>query len=117
MTSPVSGELELRPDRSVRVHISPDEPVFAGHYPGRPVFPGMCLVEYVRLGALRTAPEPDLELAGLESVRFRSPVLPGDDLTITMDWTRDERSWCCAARASTGRGVAANLRLRFRHVS
>lgn len=112
--SPVIGEIELLPDGAVRVHISPDEPVFAGHYPDAPVFPGLCLVEYVRLGALRTAPVPDLMLAALESARFRAPVLPGDDVTITLDWSRDEASWHCSARASTARGAAANVRLRFR---
>ncbi|MFC0429208.1 3-hydroxyacyl-ACP dehydratase FabZ family protein [Kutzneria buriramensis] len=112
--SPVIGQLQVVSGDTVRVPISPDEPVFAGHYPDSPIFPGMCLVEYARLGALLLAPEAGLELAALESARFRAPVLPGDELTITVSWRRDGQRWRCSAHASTGRGAVATVRLRLR---
>ena len=40
-----------------QVTVDPAEPVLAGHYPGFPIFPGVCLVEQVRLAALAVLPE------------------------------------------------------------
>lgn len=100
------------------VLIDPAERVFAGHYPGFPIFPGVCVVEYVQRGALATLPEPAgpgrrWTLAAVESCRFLSPVLPGDRLTTELSWSRDGGAWRCRALSATGRGRAAALRLRF----
>ncbi|KJK59491.1 3-hydroxyacyl-ACP dehydratase FabZ family protein [Saccharothrix sp. ST-888] len=98
---------------AVEVTVEPGEQVFPGHYPGFPIFPGVCVVEYVHLGALATAPAPGLRLEAIESTRFLSPVFPGDRLVVELDWQRKGGSWRCKATAGTGRGRAAAVRLRF----
>jgi 3-hydroxyacyl-[acyl-carrier-protein] dehydratase len=85
------------------VEIDADDPVFAGHYPGFPILPGVCLVEYVRL--LDGRP-----LVAIESCRFLAPVFPGDELAIECHWPSPG---LCRATVATGRGVAARIRLRF----
>jgi 3-hydroxyacyl-[acyl-carrier-protein] dehydratase len=102
----------------VAVTIDPGEPVFAGHYPDFPIFPGVCVVECVHRGAVATAPGGErLDLAAMESVRFTGAVHPGDDIEITMRWRRADTSWICSARVQGPRAAAAQVRLRYRTLS
>ncbi len=73
-----------------RKNVTVDEPFFAGHFPGRPVMPGVLICEALaQAGALlayrsRNGVEPGrmLLLTGLERGRFRRPVVPGDQLEL-----------------------------------
>ncbi|MDW6062485.1 hypothetical protein SAZ11_36230 [Streptomyces sp. FXJ1.4098] len=124
---PVDGTIEVvdpgapggRPART-RVLIDATERVFAGHFPGFPVFPGVCVVEYAHRGALATLPEPGEHwtLAAVESSRFTSPVFPGDLLSCAITWSRETGpraagEWRCRVAVSTGRGPVALVRLRY----
>ncbi|MER6808862.1 hypothetical protein ABT299_06255 [Spirillospora sp. NPDC000708] len=100
---PVAGETRAS------VTVDPAETVFAGHYPGQPILPGVCVVEYVRLA---TAP-PGWRLADIESSRFLRPVLPADRLTIEWTWSDEGPDRRCSATVSTERGVTARVRIRF----
>ena len=97
------------------VSIDPAEPVFAGHYPGFPVFPGVCLVELVRLAAFACLPETAVgwRLAAVESCRFLRPVRPGGRLTIDAEWTAGGEGRCCSTVLTDERGVVARIRLRL----
>ncbi|WP_326829905.1 hypothetical protein OIE13_09870 [Streptosporangium sp. NBC_01810] len=77
--SPVTGQIHLLSGNEVAITISPDEPVFAGHYPGFPIFPGMCVVEVVHRGALLTAPAE----AG-ETVIFEGECVVRGELVFTV---------------------------------
>ncbi|WP_432037678.1 3-hydroxyacyl-ACP dehydratase FabZ family protein [Streptomyces cucumeris] len=96
-----------------RVDIDAAEPVFAGHYPDFPIFPGVCVVECAHRAALATAPEP-VALAAVDSARFGGAVHPGDTLDLKLTWRRRDDGWRCAATAVTPRGDAASVRLRYR---
>jgi len=70
---------------------SPDEAFYKGHYPGAPITPGVLLCESVfQAGALylarslagQGAPKGLPLLVKISDVRFRSPVYPGDTVTI-----------------------------------
>lgn len=96
----------------VRRTVPVDHPSFAGHFPGRPILPGVLLLAEV-MEALRTL--GDDAAAGaceIASAKFLSPVQPGDELTITLQgstsgWRFDVHVG--AVRAATGslaRGAA-----------
>ncbi|WP_309238692.1 3-hydroxyacyl-ACP dehydratase FabZ family protein [Actinoplanes aureus] len=99
----------------VAATIDPSEPVFAGHYPDFPIFPGVCVVECVHRGAVVTVPDgARLELAALESVRFTAAVHPGDDIEMSMRWRRSGVFWICDGRVRGPRATVAQVRLRYR---
>ncbi|MGI5531157.1 hypothetical protein ACQEVX_28375 [Streptomyces syringium] len=87
--------------------------MFAGHYPDFPIFPGVCVVDCAHRSALATAPEP-VELAAVESARFTGPAFPGDVLDFALKWRRKDDDWRLSATATTARGAAASVRLRYR---
>jgi 3-hydroxyacyl-[acyl-carrier-protein] dehydratase len=68
-----------------------NEPHFQGHFPGRPLMPGVLIVEAMaQVGGLIVSQMPDLPkglfvFAGIDGVRFRRPVVPGDQLLITCE--------------------------------
>jgi 3-hydroxyacyl-[acyl-carrier-protein] dehydratase len=71
-------------------NVTSNEPFFQGHFPERPIMPGVLIAEAMaQVGgilALLSTPEnlgnPSVFLMGLDKVRFRQPVLPGDQLRL-----------------------------------
>ena len=70
-------------------NITINEPQFQGHFPERPLMPGVLIVESMaQVGGLIVTKMPDLPsglfvFAGIDNVKFRRPVIPGDQLIIT----------------------------------
>jgi 3-hydroxyacyl-[acyl-carrier-protein] dehydratase len=72
-------------------NVTANEQFFVGHFPGRPVMPGVMILEALAQSAgilcFVTAgiyPDENVKFyfAGMDSVRFRRPVLPGDQLLL-----------------------------------
>ncbi len=69
--------------RSAAFVIPPDHPALAGHFPGRPIVPGVVLLDSVGVAA-RTVfalGEP----SGLPRAKFAAPVLPGEEVRIAFE--------------------------------
>ena len=70
-------------------NITINEPQFQGHFPERPLMPGVLIVESMaQVGGLIVTQMPNLPsglfvFAGIDNVKFRRPVVPGDQLIIT----------------------------------
>ena len=71
-----------------------NEPFFPGHFPHRPVMPGVLQIEAMaQAGCLAVVdpngPEMDVAIAGINEARFRRPVVPGDQLVLTAEIVKD----------------------------
>ncbi|HEU5212383.1 MAG TPA: 3-hydroxyacyl-ACP dehydratase FabZ [Gaiellaceae bacterium] len=98
--------VELEPGSRVvaRKHVREDEFWAAGHFPGRPVMPGVLIVEAMaQAGAVAVLSEEENRgriafFAGIDDVRFKRIVEPGDELELECTLER--------VRGPIGRGMA-----------
>lgn len=75
-------------------NVTINEPFFPGHFPHRPVMPGVLQVEAMaQVAALACVDlggqQMDVAIAGINEARFRRPVIPGDTLEITAEVMKD----------------------------
>ena len=72
-------------------NVTINEPQFQGHFPDRPLMPGVLIVESMaQVGGIIVTKMPELPkglfvFAGINNVKFRRPVVPGDQLLITCE--------------------------------
>jgi 3-hydroxyacyl-[acyl-carrier-protein] dehydratase len=102
---------ELVPGVSARGywHLTGDEAFFGGHFPGRPTLPGVLMIEAIaQLGAYAVlasdhgdGPAKLPLFGGVDKVRFRRQVVPGDTLELEVELGR------MSARAGKGHGRAS----------
>lgn len=82
------------------------EPYFVGHFPNRPIMPGVLIVEALaQTGCVAALSLPEYKeklgiFAGIDGVRFRKPVYPGDTLRLEVTFDRIRRG------IGKGQGVA-----------
>ncbi len=96
-------------------NVSHNEPFFTGHFPGRPIMPGVLIIEAMAQAALLCIfggkivdPRSDFLFAGIEQAKFRRAVLPGDQLRIEMKTLRRRNTfWKIEGTALVDGEVAA----------
>ncbi len=80
-------------------NVTVSEPFFQGHFPARPVMPGVLIVEAMAqvggLLAMHSIEKPDGKLVyfmGIDKVKFRKPVVPGDQIRFEVELLKRKRS-------------------------
>lgn len=86
-----------------RFTIGPEHPSLAGHFPGRPVVPGVVLLDHAIAAIL------DGRACGLRGVKFLRPVLPGETVSVAcLAASAGEMAFeCSVAGALVARGSLA----------
>ncbi len=105
--------LELEPGVRAKglKNVTVNEPHFPGHYPGRPLMPGVLILEAMAQVAGAAYPADDElrgrvpVLAGVDRARFRRPVVPGDQLVIEVELGRAKAGIVKATGRATVEGV------------
>ncbi|VVE48314.1 3-hydroxyacyl-[acyl-carrier-protein] dehydratase FabZ [Pandoraea capi] len=114
----VDRVIGLEPHKNIKVikNVTINEPYFTGHYPQRPVMPGVLIVEALAQAAalLTFSDEPVHDentlyyFVGIDNVRFKRPVEPGDQLVLDVDFVKHKRAiYWFKGRAMVGSEVAA----------
>jgi beta-hydroxyacyl-ACP dehydratase FabZ len=90
--------LSLEPKQRVMAlkNVTFNEPFFMGHFPGTPVMPGVLIVEAMgQTGGVLAFESLQLDrekvliyFTGIDKVRFRRPVVPGDQLRLEVKWVK-----------------------------
>ena len=119
----VDKVIELESNTRIRAikNVTFNEPYFGGHFPGRPVMPGVLILEALAQAAGLLAFDamgkvPDEKniyyFVGIDGARFKRPVEPGDQLmlTITIDRVRGG-IWKFKGVATVGDDVACEAEL------
>ena len=111
--------LEVVPGESVVAikNVTINEPFFPGHFPQRPVMPGVMIMEAMAQasGMLAYRTDPSLEepgslyfFVGMDKVRFKRQVEPGDQLRFEVNLVRTRRGmWMFSGKALVDGQVAA----------
>ncbi len=90
-------EIELNKRIVGYKNITINEPCFTGHFPGKPIFPGVLILEAMAqtagiLGFKSVGNTDDLYLyAGIDNARFKHPVVPGDRLDMEVELIKERR--------------------------
>ena len=97
-------------------NVSMNEPYFQGHFPSDPIMPGVLILEGMAQvgGILAFYSLPDeiggklIYFAGIDKVRFRRPVVPGDQLIFEMEVLKHKgKIWKMAGKAKVDNKVVA----------
>ena len=95
----VDRVLEIEKGKSIRAikNVTINEPFFTGHFPHRPVMPGVLMLEalaqaaaLLSFDALGASPDDNTVyyFAGIDGARFKRPVEPGDQLILEVELLR-----------------------------
>jgi 3-hydroxyacyl-[acyl-carrier-protein] dehydratase len=126
----VDRVIALEKGKSIKAlkNVTINEPFFQGHFPYRPVMPGVLMLEalaqaaaLLAFDALGTGPSEDLVyyFAGIDNARFKRPVEPGDQLTLDVEMVRMKAGifkFNCSASVDGTLAVQAELTCAVRPV-
>ncbi|MDP5135921.1 3-hydroxyacyl-ACP dehydratase FabZ [Rheinheimera baltica] len=94
--------LDFTPGESLTAvkNVSINEPIFTGHFPGMPIFPGVLILEAMAqatgiLGFKTVTERSENELylfAAIDEARFKKPVVPGDQMIIDVKFLKERRN-------------------------
>ena len=105
---------ELEPGKRIVAlkNVSVNEPYFTGHFPHRPIMPGVLILEAMAQAAgilsfrsrgIRPDDKTVYYYVGIDNARFKKPVVPGDQLEVEVHFERELRSiskFGCVARVA-----------------
>jgi 3-hydroxyacyl-[acyl-carrier-protein] dehydratase len=112
--------LELEPAAKIVgiKNVTFNEPFFPGHFPQKPIMPGVLIIEAMAQagGILAFKSFPDKKgsvfFTGIDNARFRKPVIPGDQLRLVVEVIKHRREiWLFDGKAFVENELVAEARI------
>lgn len=116
----VDRVLEFEPSKRVVgiKNVTSNEPFFVGHFPGKPIMPGVLIVEAMAQagGILAFKSFPEMKgsvlFIGIDNARFRRPVIPGDQLKMVVNVVKHKKEiWVFEGKAYVGDELVAEAKI------
>ena len=94
---------EIIPGKSLTaiINVTVNEPYFQGHFPSQPIMPGVLTLEsmsqagaFLVLSYVEDPLKKNMFFSGADNVRFRKPIVPGNQLYIHMDLVKQKLNIC-----------------------
>jgi len=99
-------------------NVTSNEPFFVGHFPGKPIMPGVLIVEAMAQtgGILAFKSFPEMKgsvlFIGIDNARFRRPVIPGDQLKMVVNVVKHKREiWVFEGKTYVGDEMVAEAKI------
>lgn len=100
-------------------NVTINEPFFPGHFPGNPIMPGVLIIEamaqvggFMLLNSEENSGNKLVLFMGMDNVRFRKPVRPGDQIRFEVEMVKYRRSYCkMAGKSFVGEDLVAEADL------
>jgi 3-hydroxyacyl-[acyl-carrier-protein] dehydratase len=111
---------EYEPEKRIVAikNVTFNEPFFPGHFPGKPIMPGVLILEALAqtggILAFKSFPslKGDVRFVGIDNARFRRPVTPGDQLKLVLEVIKHRREvWVFKAEAFVDGKMVAEAQL------
>jgi 3-hydroxyacyl-[acyl-carrier-protein] dehydratase len=117
----VDRVIETDGNRSVGIkNVTYNEPCFMGHFPGRPVFPGVLMLEAIaQLGGFMVLSRPENKgklafFAAADSIKWRRQVVPGDQMRVEVELLKEKRGICVVqGKITVGNELACEAEVKF----
>ncbi len=118
---------ELEPSRYIKGYknVSISEPVFQGHFPGHPIYPGVMIIEgmaqaggVLAFKSMNGATQEEIQnkvvyFMSIDKAKFRKPVTPGDRLVYEINVIKNKGAiWMLDAKALVDDAVVAQAELK-----
>ncbi|MEG3756441.1 3-hydroxyacyl-ACP dehydratase FabZ [Pseudoalteromonas carrageenovora] len=114
--------IDFTPGKSLHAikNVSINEPIFTGHFPNQPIFPGVLILEAMAqatglLGfkTVENRSENELYLfAAVDNARFKQPVIPGDTMNLHVEFLKERRNiWKFSAEAKVDGKVVCSAEI------
>jgi beta-hydroxyacyl-ACP dehydratase FabZ len=112
--------LEYEPSKRIvgLKNVTFNEPFFTGHFPQKPIMPGVLIIEAMAQagGVLAFKSFPDKKgsvfFTGIDNARFRKPVIPGDQLKLVVEVIKHRREiWLFEGKAFVDNELVAEAKI------
>ncbi|MCX5813732.1 MAG: 3-hydroxyacyl-ACP dehydratase FabZ [Proteobacteria bacterium] len=112
--------IEFEPSKKIvgLKNVTFNEPFFTGHFPQKPIMPGVLIIEAMAQagGVLAFKSFPDKKglvfFTGIDNARFRKPVIPGDQLKLVVEVIKHRREiWLFEGKAFVDNELVAEAKI------
>lgn len=96
------------------IRFNASHPIFSGHFPEHPVVPGACVVQIAEELAALTYGHP-VRFAAIRDLKFRQPVTPDQDITISIQKTAESMCKVLCADSKNERQLIISFNAQLMH--